>query len=97
MAKPSRPGQGERRICLPRDYTVVDTETTGLSTETCGLIEVSALRVRGGQVVEEFSTLIRPPWRQVLRTGSGVRAMWTILSRALRASPTRCWRARPCP
>ena len=51
MAKPSRPGQGERRICLPRDYTVVDTETTGLSTETCGLIEVSALRVRGGQVV----------------------------------------------
>ena len=69
MAKPSRPGQGERRICLPRDYTVVDTETTGLSTETCGLIEVSALRVRGGQVVEEFSTLIRPPWRQVLRDG----------------------------
>ncbi len=69
MAKPSRPGQGERRICLPRDYTVVDTETTGLSTETCGLIEVSALRVRGGQVVGEFSTLIRPPWRQVLRDG----------------------------
>ena len=69
MAKPSRPGQGERRICLPRDYTVVDTETTGLSTESCGLIEVSALRVRGGQVVEEFSTLIRPPWRQVLRDG----------------------------
>ena len=69
MAKPSRPGQGERCICLPRDYTVVDTETTGLSTETCGLIEVSALRVRGGQVVGEFSTLIRPPWRQVLRDG----------------------------
>lgn len=69
MAKPSRPGQGERRICLPRDYTVVDTETTGLSTESCGLIEVSALRVRGGQVVGEFSTLIRPPWRQVLRDG----------------------------
>ena len=30
---------------------------------------MSALRVRGGQVVGEFSTLIRPPWRQVLRDG----------------------------
>ena len=69
MAKPSRPGQGERRICLPRDYTVVDTETTGLSTESCCLIEVSALRVREGRVAAEFSTLIRPPWREVQKNG----------------------------
>ena len=64
MAKVDRPGKGESRICLPRNYTVVDTETTGLSSETCSLIEVSALRVREGQVVEEFSTLLRPPWRE---------------------------------
>ena len=32
MAKPQRPGKGESVLCLPRDYTVVDTETTGLST-----------------------------------------------------------------
>ena len=38
MAKPDRPGKGESRLCLPRDYTVVDTETTGLSTESCSLI-----------------------------------------------------------
>ena len=69
MAKPDRPGKGESRLCLPRDYTVVDTETTGLSTESCSLIEVSALRVRGGEVAEEFSTLIRPPWREVKRNG----------------------------
>ena len=48
---------------------MVDTETTGLSTESCSLIEVSALRVRGGEVAEEFSTLIRPPWREVKRNG----------------------------
>ena len=48
MAKIQRPGKGESRLCLPRDYVVVDTETTGLSSENCDLIEVSALRVRGG-------------------------------------------------
>lgn len=72
MAKVDRPGKGESRLCLPRDYTVVDTETTGLSSDTCGLIEVAALRVRGGEVVGTFSTLIRPPWREVLRGG-----VWT--------------------
>ena len=69
MGKVDRPGKGESRLCLPRDYTVVDTETTGLSSETCGLIEVGALRVRSGQVTDTFSTLIRPPWREVLRGG----------------------------
>ena len=69
MAKPQRPGKGESVLCLPRDYTVVDTETTGLSTESCCLIEVSALRVREGPVAAEFSTLIRPPWREVQKNG----------------------------
>ena len=54
MAKPDRPGKGESRLCLPRDYTVVDTETTGLSTESCSLIEVSALRVRAGRWRRSF-------------------------------------------
>ena len=63
------PGCGRSRICLPRDYTVVDTETTGLSAGSCGLIEVAALRVRGGQPAEEFSTLVRPPWREVRKNG----------------------------
>lgn len=69
MAKPQRPGKGESVLCLPWDYTVVDTETTGLSTESCCLIEVSALRVREGRVAAEFSTLIRPPWREVQKSG----------------------------
>lgn len=69
MDKPQRPGKGESVLCLPRDYTVVDTETTGLSTESCCLIEVSALRVREGRVAAEFSTLIRPPWREVQKNG----------------------------
>lgn len=69
MGKVDRPGKGKSRLCLPRDYTVVDTETTGLSSESCSLIEVSGLRVRGGEVQETFSTLIRPPWREVEKNG----------------------------
>ena len=82
MAKPQRPGKGESVLCLPRDYTVVDTETTGLSTESCCLIEVSALRVREGRVAAEFSTLIRPRGGRCKKTASGNRATWTISSRA---------------
>lgn len=69
MAKPQRPGRGRRLFCLPRDYTVVDVETTGLSTESCSLIEVAALRVRGGEDAASFSTLVRPPLRQARKNG----------------------------
>ena len=79
MAKPQRPGKGESVLCLPRDYTVVDTETTCLSTESCCLIEVSALRVREGRVAAEFST---PRGGRCKKTASGNRATWTISSRA---------------
>ena len=69
MVSSSTGDKGNNLLCLPRNYTVVDTETTGLSPQTCCLIEVAALRVRNGQAVEEFSTLIRPPWREVRRHG----------------------------
>jgi superfamily I DNA/RNA helicase/inhibitor of KinA sporulation pathway (predicted exonuclease) len=42
------------------DFTAVDIETTGRDTATAQIIEFAAVRVRGGQVVEEYSTLVRP-------------------------------------
>ncbi|WP_114561304.1 DEDD exonuclease domain-containing protein, partial [Desertihabitans aurantiacus] len=41
------------------DLVVVDLETTG-STEDCSITEVGAVRVRGGEVLGEFQTLVRP-------------------------------------
>lgn len=61
--------KGNYIIGLPLDYVVVDTETTGLSPEKCGLIEVSALRVETGRVVESFSSLLRPPAHMEFRDG----------------------------
>lgn len=43
-----------------KDYVVFDLETTGLSPETDEIIEISGIRVRDGQVDDEFSTLVNP-------------------------------------
>lgn len=42
------------------DYVLFDIETTGLSPEVDAVVELSALKVFGGNVVDEFSKLINP-------------------------------------
>ena len=42
------------------DYVIFDIETTGLSPEKDAIIEISALRVKGGDIEDEFSTLVNP-------------------------------------
>ena len=44
------------------NYCVVDTETTGLSAHYDEVIEIGILRVRNGQVVDQFSQLIQPKY-----------------------------------
>ncbi len=45
---------------LPKDYIVLDTETTGLSYRTCKMIELSAIKVRNDEIVDTFSVLVNP-------------------------------------
>lgn len=52
-----------KNIIFPSDYTVIDIETTGLSCDSCEIIELSALKVRDNKVVEKFSTLVKPNGR----------------------------------
>lgn len=42
------------------EYVVFDLETTGLDTENDSIIEIGAIKVRDGEVVEEFNELINP-------------------------------------
>ena len=42
------------------DYVVFDLETTGTSCTSDAVIEISAVKVKDGQVVDEFSTLVNP-------------------------------------
>ena len=49
--------------CINRyvpDYTVFDLETTGISRSADDIIEISALRVRGGRITDSFSCLVNP-------------------------------------
>ena len=42
------------------DAIVLDTETTGLSLQDNRLIEISAARMRGREVVDRFDTFVHP-------------------------------------
>lgn len=44
---------------MPDDYTVVDTETTGLGNYD-KIIEIAAARVRNGKIVDSFQQLLNP-------------------------------------
>ncbi len=52
-------------------FVVVDLETTGGSPADCGITEIGAVKVRAGEVIGEFHTLVNPgatipPFIQVL-------------------------------
>ncbi|WP_392542338.1 DEDD exonuclease domain-containing protein [Oryzobacter telluris] len=53
-------------------FVVVDLETTGGSPAECGITEIGAVKVRGGEVVGEFQTLVNP--------GSPVPAFISVLT-----------------
>ena len=50
--------KGKSIILFPDDYVMIDTETTGLSVEWDSMIEISALKVHNGEIVDTFETLV---------------------------------------
>jgi DNA polymerase-3 subunit epsilon len=61
MADVAVPAPGLRYAPLDGlDFTVVDVETTGWAPDEAGITEIGAVRVRGGQVIAEFSSLVNP-------------------------------------
>lgn len=48
----------ERLLQIPDDYTVVDIETTGFKIGVDDIIEIAALKIKSGKIVDEYSTLI---------------------------------------
>ena len=41
-------------------FVIIDLETTGASPASAGITEIGAVKVRGGEVLGEFSTLVNP-------------------------------------
>lgn len=52
--------KGKNMLQFPDSYTVIDIETTGLSTEYDKIIEVSAVKCINNKIVENYSSLIQP-------------------------------------
>jgi len=42
------------------DYVVFDLETTGMSPDKDEIVEISAIKVKDGEIVDEFSSLVNP-------------------------------------
>lgn len=58
--KPQRPGKGSNIIDFPPEYMAIDIETTGLDYQFDEIIEIAALYVKDGNIVDSFSALIQP-------------------------------------
>ena len=57
--------KGKSIIDVPRSYVVIDIETTGLSPVYDEIIEVGAIKIQNGQIIDTFESLIKPsfkPW-----------------------------------
>lgn len=52
--------KGKQLYNYTPDYVLFDLETTGISRNTDEVIEISAVKVRSGRVVDEFSHLVNP-------------------------------------
>lgn len=57
--------KGKSLLCFPDDFCVVDIETTGLSPAYDEIIELSAVKVRSGSVIDKFSALVKPDGRYI--------------------------------
>ena len=55
-----RDSKGHSLLTFLSDYTVVDIETTGLSPEYDEIIEICAFKYRGSELVNKYSTLVKP-------------------------------------
>ena len=45
---------------MPRTYVALDLETTGLQAERDAIIEIGAVKFRGDQVLDTWSSLVNP-------------------------------------
>ena len=66
MGKIRERKKGRHLKIFPKDYTVVDLETTGWDCTHDYIIEVGAIKVRDNKVVDTFSELVKPKVYYVL-------------------------------
>ena len=53
--------KGKSLLDFPKNYIVIDIETTGLDTSIDSIIEIGAIKVVNNSVESTFSSLVKPP------------------------------------
>ena len=56
----TRPEKGTSMIDFPEKYVVIDLETTGLSPDWDRIIEIGAIKVENGSIIDTFQHLVYP-------------------------------------
>lgn len=51
---------GDPNTSFSSDFVVFDLETTGLVINKCRIIEIGAVKVRNGEIIDHFSTFVNP-------------------------------------
>ena len=55
-----RKDKGKSLLMLPKDYTLVDLETTGFVPDWCEIIEIGCVKIRNNLEVDRYETLVKP-------------------------------------
>ena len=55
--KSSRPYKGNSIISLPNKYVVLDIKSTGYSYEYDSILNVCALKINEGEIIDKFESL----------------------------------------
>ncbi|MDY0256020.1 exonuclease domain-containing protein [Gudongella oleilytica] len=61
--------KGNSLTHIPTDYVIIDIETTGLDPEFDSIIEIGALKINNQEIVDEFQSLVKPPFEESSITG----------------------------
>lgn len=60
VSKKNKRNKGKSLIKFPEDYVSFDLETTGLSPLYDEIIEIGAVKVHKGEIVDKYQTLVKP-------------------------------------
>lgn len=79
--------KGNSLITFPDNYCIIDIETTGLSPAYDHIIEISALKISSNNIIDSYSSLIKPPVYESQYVDSYIEELTGITNEMLETAP----------